>query len=361
MTRVLEADTDREEWLEWWRRCGREPFAHPAYCRLLAGDAGRPVALILDGQPESALLPLVIRPLRDLPWADEELYDAISPYGYGGPFFPGTPGRGRRYAESVLAELADWVVRAGLCSVFLRLSLESDMAVGIRTPQTEVVDVSENVVVDLRRTPEELWANYEHKVRKNVKKAARAGCSVRREDRLNDVDGFLQVYGETMRRRGAAAYYHFDRTFFTTLSEELAGSYSVFSVLDDTGRVVSVELVLESDAHLYSFLGGTRAEAFPMAPNDLLKHEVVLYGRRTGRQGFVLGGGYERGDGIFRYKRAFDPGGVRTFRAVRMVGDPARYTSLVQNRARRAGSLPAGDSFFPAYREPVTATPVTAS
>jgi CelD/BcsL family acetyltransferase involved in cellulose biosynthesis len=347
---VLDSDTDREQWLQRWRSCGREPFAHPSYCELFAGDEGRAVALVLDRQDGFALLPLIIRPLRALPWADEELYDAVSPYGYGGPFFSGPDD-----AEAVLAAVGDWAARTDLCSAFLRLSLDLDLPPGIRTPRTEVVGVSDNVVIDLRRTPEELWANYEHKVRKNVKKALRAGCSVRREERLSDVDSFLEVYTSTMRRRGAAAWYHFDRSFFTNLSDGLVDSYSVFSVLDGAGRVVSVELVLESDDYLYSFLGGTRVEAFPMSPNDLLKHEVVLHGQRTGRRGFVLGGGYEPGDGIFRYKRAFDPGGVRTFCAARVVGDGARYETLVAERDRRARRDPSGGNFFPAYRAPVTA------
>jgi CelD/BcsL family acetyltransferase involved in cellulose biosynthesis len=346
MTEILDADADRDRWLQRWSDCGREPFAHPSYCRLLARDEGRSVALVLERPGRFALLPLVVRPLRGLPWVDEDLYDATSPYGYGGPFFSGPPD-----PESVLAEVEEWASRIGLCSAFLRLSVQLDLPPGTRTGRTEVVDVSDNVVVDLRRTPEELWANYEHKVRKNVKKALRAGCTVRHEKRLSDVDTFLDVYRSTMRRRGASAWYHFDRSLFTGLADELTASYSVFSVRDVQGRVVSVELVLESDDYLYSFLGGTRAEAFPLSPNDLLKHEVVLHGHRTGRRGFVLGGGLEPGDGIFRYKRAFDRDGVRAFRTVRIVGDRARYAALVAARERQERTRPAGD-FFPAYRLP---------
>ncbi|GAB1642992.1 GNAT family N-acetyltransferase [Krasilnikovia sp. MM14-A1259] len=343
---VLESVADRHRWLRLWQECGREPFAHPAYGELFAQPGERPVALVTERDNGFALVPVILRPIP----AATSLYDAVSPYGYGGPFR-----RGDVCADSVLADVEAWLAREGLCSAFLRLSLDVEVS---GAPGTTVADVADNVVVDLRRDEEEIWRGYEHKVRKNVKKALRAGCTVRRDDRMPDVDAFVEVYAATMHRRDAAAWYHFDRDFFAQLAESLTGNYSVFWVHDGDGRVVSVELVLESDDYLYSFLGGTHEDAFPMSPNDLLKHEVSLHGQRTGRTGFVLGGGYQRGDGIFRYKRSFDPRGVRSFRAARMIGRRDRYDALVDEHSRRSGSAPNG-GFFPAYRAPVESAPGT--
>jgi tyrosine-protein kinase len=77
----------------------------------------------------------------------------------------------------------------------------------------------------------------------------------------------------------------------------------------------------------------TVAEAFPMSPNDLLKHEIVRHGQRTGRIGFVLGGGHRPDDGIFRYKRSFDPAGVHPFRVAKIIGDVHSYGELVAARS----------------------------
>lgn len=346
MTTVLDAHDHRSEWMRRWEECGREPFAHPAYVELYATEGARAIALAVDYVDGSALVPLLIRPVRtssDGP----DFYDAASPYGYGGPFFSG-----RRDSEVVLSGLRRWATQAALCSVFLRLSLDVPVPVSGRTSGFEIVEASNNVVVELRREPPRIWSDYDHKVRKNVRKAIRAGCAVQRDNGFEDVSDFVSVYEATMRRRGAAAQYHYGRSFFLELAQELPGSYSVFSVLDADGRVVSVELVLEGSRYLYSFLGGTLAEAFPMAPNDLLKHEVILYGHRTGRDGYVLGGGYDGDDGIFRYKRSFDAGGILTFRTARLIADRAEYEKLVSAR-RLDGSMSASNSnFFPAYRAP---------
>jgi CelD/BcsL family acetyltransferase involved in cellulose biosynthesis len=339
---LLDARADERRWLELWRSCGREPFAHPAYGRLFAGPGERPVALVIDQPAGVALLPLLVRRVRD------DRYDAVSPYGYGGPFFAAGGETASGAVASVLDAVSQWAGRERLCSIFLRLSL--DLA---PLDRAEVVEAAHNVVVDLRRAPEKVWGNYEHKVRKNVKKALRAGCTVGRLDLPGDVDSFLDVYGATMRRRGAAPWYHFDKSFISRFAADLAGAYSTFAVRDRDGRTVSVEIVLESDRFLYSFLGGTLEQAFPMSPNDLLKHEIVRHGQRTGRSGFVLGGGYQPGDGIFRYKRAFDPTGVRPFRVAKIIGDRPRYAELVAAQRPAAAPDRPGNGFFPAYRAPV--------
>lgn len=340
--KLLDAAEDAAEWLRVWQQTGRQPYAHPAYGSLLSAPGERPVAVVLEEPDGIAILPLLMRPVPGVPGR----WDAASPYGYGGPFTSGTLDH-----ERVLSQFSEWATGAGLCSLFLRHSLDFEVDAGIRGPGLEVRELFDNVVVDLRRTSDQIWMGYEHKVRKNVNKALRAGCTATRSPGLQDLDGFLDVYSETMRRRGAAAWYHFDRSFFARIAEELDACSSVFSVCDADGHIVSVELVLESDDYLYSFLGGTRAEAFAFSPNDLLKHEVIRHGQSTGRVGFVLGGGYQPGDGIFRYKRSFDPGGVRPFRVARVIGDRTLYEALVDHRKQTGGD--SESDFFPAYRAPV--------
>jgi hypothetical protein len=70
---------------------------------------------------------------------------------------------------------------------------------------------------------------------------------------------------------------------------------------------------------------------------------VISYGRETDRSSYVLGGGYEADDGIFRYKRGFDESGVVPFHGLQLIGDRAAYTSLLDGSG-------GDDGYFPAYR-----------
>jgi CelD/BcsL family acetyltransferase involved in cellulose biosynthesis len=119
-------------------------------------------------------------------------------------------------------------------------------------------------------------------------------------------------------------------------------------------RLVATELVLVSATHLYSLLGGTRADALDSRPNDLLKHAVIEWGIQQGKTAFILGGGKHGADGIFRYKLSFAPRGTVTFRVGKRIHDDRANERLVRQRERweqqRGNCWHAEDGYFPVYR-----------
>lgn len=349
--RLLDAATDdgRRRWLEAWDSWnGREVFGHPDYVALFAEPGDRVVCASWSGAG-AILLPLVLRPVRRESWTSPSVddWDATTPYGYGGAFsLNATPADTAGFWDA----FASWASASALVSVFARLSLFEEQVVPFRG---DIVEAGPNVVRTLELDDETLWRDYAHKVRKNVTRARRAGLRVEVDETGRRLDEFKAIYNATMQRRGAARRYHFSEHFFRGICEHLEGQFSFFHTIAGD-RVVSSELVLVSSDYLYSFLGGTASDAFELRPNDLLKHEIIRWGRAMGRRAFVLGGGYEPDDGIFRYKLSFAPGGAVPFRTARLTIDAARYARLVEARARHeaAESLQwqphAG--MYPAYR-----------
>jgi CelD/BcsL family acetyltransferase involved in cellulose biosynthesis len=333
-----------QEWQRLWRSTGREPFAHPSYLGLTLAADERAVAVCWSDDGGEVLLPLLLRRLPDdsgVRAFAEGWTDAVSPYGYGGPFMAGAPD-----LAAFFAALLGWMRDERVLTGFLRTSLGLDLPPDAVEDGFEAVHLTDNVVVSLAGVHDDRWQHYDRKVRKNVNKARRHHLRVEVRDDFGDVAEFVSVYHGTMDRRAAEGRYWFGAEYFEGIRDRMAGSYWVADVLDPDGRLLSTELVLRSDTHCYSFLGGTQADAFPMAPNDLLKHEVIEHAAARGLTGYVLGGGYEPGDGIFRYKRAFDPDGVVAFRGVRLTSSPEVYERL---RDLRADVDP---RFFPAYRAP---------
>ena len=328
---------DRERWERLhagWER--REVFAHPAYVSLFAADSDRALAAFAETAGGWILYPFLLRPIEG-----ENRSDIATPYGYGGPFRNGEIASGG--SEAFWNGFDEWARDAGVVSEFVRLSLFTDQ---LAPYPGERVPGGDNVVRDLAPTPDELWRDYEHKVRKNVKRARERGVEIVRDERGERLDDFLRIYRATMDRRGARDAYYFDAALFEGIRDMLGGQFAFFHALWE-GRIVSTELALVSADNVYSFLGGTESDSFDMRPNDLLKHELILWARATGRERFVLGGGYERDDGIFRYKRSFAPGGVVGFETGRRILDAAAYERLVA--VREPASL---TQYFPAYRAP---------
>jgi hypothetical protein len=349
---VLDASslTEREEWLALWRRWGgAEPFAHPLYLEDFRAEGEQVLCATLTQGDHLVLYPFILRPLARLAFArrDEDRFDLTGPYGYGGAF---SSSPSPELAHLFWGQFAEWCRAHRVVASFVRLSLFPEQVLPF---DGDIVKVAENVVRSLDTSEDECWRDYDRKVRKNVRRALDSGLTCLEDPAGTRLDDFLRVYEETMRRRDALAGYLFPRAFYERLLADCRENVCFFHGLHE-GRVVATELVLVSARFVYSFLGGTLDEYFPMRANDLLKHEIIRWARRAGKTGFVLGGGYAAGDGIFRYKKSFAPGGVVAFQVGRAIHDPGSYAELVEQR--RAFEHAAGrewkpkPGFFPDYR-----------
>jgi hypothetical protein len=342
---------ERRRWTDIWAGWpNREVFAHPSYLQLYGTRHDRGVAAVYRCDAAVVLYPFLLRSLAEEPYVPEPLsdcYDLITPYGYGGPVFFGDDRVRDEVATAFWAAFDDWASRQRCVSEFVRLSLFPED----RAPYPgQVAFVSKNIVRSLDLSEDELWRDFEHKVRKNVRTARNAGLRVEIDEAGERTHEFRRVYAATMTRRQA---YRFADGFFDRLEREMRGQFTYVHVLrDDT--VVSTELVLLSHRRAYSFLGGTVAEAFPSRPNDLLKYSTMLWLKSRPHEAFVLGGGPAGEDGIYRYKRAFAPTGERPFAVGRRVFDGILYSALIDARSRYEAASGRvwrpRDDFFPTYR-----------
>lgn len=325
----------------------REVFAHPAYLSLFAGAGDRTLAAFAPTPNGWVLYPFILRQVAP------GLTDITSPYGYGGPY---RTGDAAEYAEPFWTAFAAWTATQGVVSEFVRFSLFDD---DLLPYPGERVQKLVNVVRSLEPSAQEIWTDFDHKVRKNVNKATRSGVTVEIDPTGAQLDDFFRIYESTMDRREARRGYYFPRSFFETIGAQLAGQY-VYVHARFAGRVVSTELALVSAHTVYSFLGGTEEVAFDQRPNDLLKHELILWAKQAGKRRFVLGGGYAEDDGIFRYKKAFAPTGMLPFHVGHRIFDRASYQQLVEATTAAAQELAPGwqpaPGFFPAYRSPGPST-----
>jgi CelD/BcsL family acetyltransferase involved in cellulose biosynthesis len=346
--RILDAavPADLADWLALWKRWpSREVFAHPEYVRLFARPCDRAVCAVGEDEGGAILFPLVLRPLSAEPWAapGETRVDAVSPYGYGGPF---AFGDGPRDDEAFWRAHEAWCRAAGVVSTFARLPLfDAQLPRLPSRPEPR----GPNVVRALGPDLSAIWMEYDRSVRANVKAAERNGVTIEVDRTGARLDAFVEVYEHTMKRRGATGWYFFPRSFFEELVARLAGQYVFFHALHG-GRVVSTELILVSREHAYMLLSGTLADAYPLRPNDLLRHSTVAWAAEQGLRAYVLGGGYEPGDGVYRHKRNFAPRGQLEFRVACLVHDEGAARELEARRAAAAAGWAPREGYFPRYR-----------
>lgn len=262
-------------------------------------------------------------------------FDFATPYGYGGWLLEGDGD-----PALIFADYERWCGKHGIVSEFVRFSLFSSSR---ERYYGEVIPRTNNVVRALDRPMDEMLMDFEHKVRKNLKKAEASGLEIRIDTAGDDLTDFLRIYRATMDRNHAENEYYFSEEFYRQINT-MNGHFAYFHVLYQ-GMVISTELVLMGTDTMYSYLGGTDEEYFAHRPNDFLKYHIIRWGFEHGYRQFVLGGGYGADDGIFRYKKSFAPEGIVRFYTGQAVFDSTAYDALCALRT----DLP-DSGFFPRYR-----------
>ena len=120
--------------------------------------------------------------------------DLVTPYGYGGAFRTGEAD-----ARAFWRDFDAWAAEQRVVSELVRLSLFPERLLPYPGEREQRLV---NVVRDLGPAGGELWMDYEHKVRKNVKKARRSGLRVEIDETGARLDDFVRLYEQGLIYRG---------------------------------------------------------------------------------------------------------------------------------------------------------------
>lgn len=290
----------------------RDVFFSPDYYALYRsmGQGEARCFVVADGE-ERFLYPFFQRDFSDLPFAQGiPGCDLEGAFGYNGAM---SASRDPGFLEACARAFLEYCGKQQVVAEFTRFNpVYTNHTL---SPWLDVSSPSQNVIVNLRE--EDIWMrSYEHAVRKNVNKATRLGVQVHYAPggsvAAPDLKAFAGIYRATMDRNQAEERYYYDALYFTAIAAALPTN-TLFFFATFEGALISCELVLHNRSSGYSFLGGTLADFYHLSPNVLLKHEIILALKAMGLDGFCLGGGSARGDGIFRYKSGFDKNGICDF------------------------------------------------
>lgn len=316
------------------------------FARIQERHGGGEARLItLPGAGRGLAYPLFLRPVSELPFAariGEGLFDAATPQ-YTGPLAAEAPGEATR--DAFRAALSEWCARSRVVTEFGHLHPWRARPEVLE--QSALATDREIVYVDLAQDPERLWReSYTHAARKNVKRARREGVRVRAAGEADGARELHRIYAQTMDRQGARRGYYFPASYFEAFLAEMPDSARIV-LAEHEGRVIAATLYLHDDNEVYSYLGGADHDYQRLRPTNAVVDETIRWAREEGKRRLVLGGGYEPGDGILRFKGSFSPlrAELRLYRRVHL---DEEYASLRDAWREHDGAE--GSGFFPPYR-----------
>jgi serine/alanine adding enzyme len=302
--------------------------------------------------------PFFKRDLQDLPFyasvppAQKPAYDIASPYGYAGPAARVTHHNIERALwKGFLNEFHKFCAENNIVSEFVRLNpllknheQLSSIAGGVKESGTVVY-------VDLTAGEDALWKNLEKPNRNCITRARRENVEISRTNKKDDLEAFYKIYNESMDRRNAKKMYYFPREFYDLLFDSLKENISLF-VAKHEGEVISASLFIGEENFIHYFLSGTCPETRSLGSNNLLLYGAMLWAKGQGYKTFNLGGGYQAGDSLFRFKSTFSKT-TATFYTYRKVHDESKYHALCaarDNYDKSIGESLIESDYFPRYR-----------
>jgi peptidoglycan pentaglycine glycine transferase (the first glycine) len=185
----------------------------------------------------------------------------------------------------------------------------------------EQIQFRNTVLLDLRRSEEDLLAAMKQKTRYNVRLATRRGVTVRQASAA-DLDRFYQLYAETAQRDGfpirPADYYLgvWQRFLQSTprlrtgqaASEAVAGGRASLLLAEVEGEVVAGLLLFTLGSAAWYMYGASSNRHRERMPNQLLQWEAMRWARAAGCDLYDLWGAPDALDesdpmwGVLRFK-----------------------------------------------------------
>ncbi|WP_224002740.1 GNAT family N-acetyltransferase [Cupriavidus pinatubonensis] len=348
MVRVKFLGTSASEWAAVLGRCSHDSYHLPGWMRAAEfGDGGKARAVYATNGEQELLVPIIRRRV------DAEGWDAVSPYGYGGPIV--SDDVSRKFIDAALRAIVDRLRETGCISWFIRLhpllNAEWQSSVG------QVVEQGKTVSIDLTKSEEAHWRETRRGHRKNIVRAMAEGVTVRIDRDFDDLSTLIRLYSDTMRRLEAAPSYYFDERYYHALVTEIGANLRLF-VAEEAGGIIGATLfsVAWDTGIMQAHLFGMDEQYLHRHPYKVITHAARNWGREQGLKRLHLGGGVggSSSDSLFNFKHGFSPD-THVFRTQRVIVDSKRYMSLCGGDDSVLSDM---TGYFPAYRRDSVATRV---
>ncbi|HEY2420682.1 MAG TPA: GNAT family N-acetyltransferase [Neobacillus sp.] len=281
---------------------------------------------------------------RQVPFVKEEIFDIVTPYGYGGPHIVWAD------EDSVLLfnELFGHYCKTNR---IITETIRFHPLYGNQKFFKNLFDVEyirQTTAVDLTLALEEIRNHYTSMTKRNIKTARKNNLTcVVAEGNKDNIHSFMDLYYETMKRLHATNYYYFDEEFFLEQVKDTDISNTHLLVTKMNNEIIAAVMVLTGQEFSHYHLGASRTNSLALRPNNLLFDFMIEFCQSKGSKMLHLGGGYRDNDGLFTFKTSFTNQNHFPYYIGKKVHDALEYSRIID---RLTKEFQVNESYFPIYR-----------
>ncbi|MBD1262692.1 GNAT family N-acetyltransferase [Maribacter polysiphoniae] len=340
---MIEIIREKEIWDNLVKKCDFADFYHTYdYHHAAKANGEEPVLIHYSENGKSIVLPLLFRKIH------LSIYkDATSVYGYPGPITNDTPSDFN--INLFQKELNQCFKEQKIISVFSRLNafIPYQESCLLKLGNTE--SLGSVVYIDLDETIDKQWKLYNRRLRTYINKS-RTIYKIKNADIPADLDSFIELYYENMRRVKANKAYFFDKKYFLDLINSSDFETEVLLAISiKTGDVAGGAMFIKKNKIIQYHLSGASQRYLDLNPIKLLIDEMRIRGKQEHYSYLNLGGGVgAKEDSLFYFKSGFSKYTL-PFKVWKYKVNPTIYEDLVQQR----NDIHYSDEtlqYFPRYR-----------
>ena len=332
--------TTKKDWDTTLKRIGNYDFYHTYdYHHIELKSYQTPTLLKYSQDDFTIALPLLIQKIEGTSY-----YDATSVYGYAGPISNNLP---NDFDNSEFIErLKLYFKNHQIIAVFSRLNpyINNQKSIlnnyGNLTQQGSVVNIDITLNTDIQRQ------NYQSRLKTHVNKSRR-NCDIKKATSKEDVQEFINIYYENMKRVNAEDSYFFDKNYFLEILNSTDFESEILLAIDkQTKQIIAGSMFITTNDIVQYHLSGCKNDFLHLMPIKLLIDEMRLIATERKLHFLNLGGGLgsNNSDTLFRFKSSFSKD-FKDFYLWKLIVNKTVYDSLVQNN-----NVKEDVSYFPKYR-----------
>ncbi len=344
MENKLKVITEKEGWNNFISKMDSFDCYHTYDYHLIDKRPGEEAVLLTYEEVGVRIgLPLIIRSIDGTTYKD-----ATSVYGYTGPLSNKLPANFDN--SKFLDLLLNWFKDQSIISIFSRLNPFIPNQEEILAGLGNLRELGKIVNIDLTQNIDEQRTQFSKTTKRYLNKVRRS-CYVEISQNKADLDSFIDLYYENMKRVNATDTYFFDHEYFKNLLNCTDFDTDlILARLTDTDEIISAALMFKTNNIIQYHLSGTKNKYLDLTPIRLLIDETRIRGTEKGYEFFNLGGGLgSKDDSLFFFKSSFSKD-FRFFKTWNCIINQPVYDRLCNKNSNLDSTTEEQPDFFPLYR-----------
>ena len=355
----MEVITERTEWtnaLKQFQEANDIYFDYNYFDMYARHFNVHPEAIVWEDQYISVFWPHLVRVIPNKVEDNLQLFDLVTPYGYGGPLVCYNTNNGpniRTSLHSFMKAYLEFARRKNYICEFIRFHPLIKNWKPFCEDFHDVITLDYNndtVSIDLSRELDQIWEGLRKGHRYNIRKTERESCEVKilQNPSETDIEAFISLYYATMENRHASQKYFFRPTFIKDHFSQLS---AILINVDYCGKLIGASMFITGGSYIHYHLSGSDNNVKGVYPSAFIIWNAIKWAKKNNFTCLHLGGGLGTNDSLFNFKNGFSAT-INPYYTGKIIFNHEQYDALTKS----CGNLNTNTRFFPAYRKKLNDT-----